>query len=50
MIMKMITENDNDDDDDDMMFVFTLWLNKKKESLGMGYFRVIIESCNKAKW
>ena len=46
MIMKMITENDNDDDDDHMMFVF----KKKKESLGMGYFRVIIESCNKAKW
>ena len=43
--MKMITENDNDDDDDHMMFVF----KKKKESLGMGYFRVIIESCNKAK-
>lgn len=43
--MKMITENDNDDDDHHMMFVF----KKKKESLGMGYFRVIIESCNKAK-
>ena len=45
MIMTMIIENDGDDDD----ARFYIEIKQKKESSGMGYFRVIIESCNKAK-